>query len=149
MVKNEQFTFERDIERDGYLILKNAKTLDLYHELRDKQRNVPTNCFYAFSTEQFKQGLATLKSKGLFRENESLGRTRMGLFGYRDWLDSLFSEIDRIDKEMADKCDINEIYCFEYNNHECMYSDDSLAYSTVVAIFGIERVRAELKRMRY
>lgn len=50
-----------------------------------------------------------------------------------------------IHKQQAAECDPQEVYFYEYNNHECQYHDDTHAYAIIVDIFG-EDIAKQIKR---
>lgn len=137
-------TITRNWENDGALEIHGATTLDTYFELREKQRNfdMKGKCFFAFSKEQFEQGCKDINLK----EGEKVCQTRHGMFGRKEDIDWVFAELAKIDKEIAEKCDPQEVYFYEWNNHECMYTDDDTVMGIIRVIWGDERAKS-IKRV--
>lgn len=108
-----------------------------YQELKEKASKVSMpGIFYAFSNQQFKEGLVKI---GLLKENETLDDfqkkgikiTTDGLGGYG--LKEAFAErrkqYDTIDEEIKANCTADEIFEYEWWNHEC-----GLTYSYTEAL---------------
>lgn len=140
-METEGFYITQNWDNDGVLVLHNTKTLDLYLELKTKLENADTTgmgIFFAFDKHQFKQGLAS--TKRYRKEGEKIVTIGGGCFGTREafkkWHDLSLSS----DKEIAERCDPQEVYAYEYNNHECFYSfdGDKSALDIVTRIWGRE-----------
>jgi hypothetical protein len=94
-----------------------------------------TDCFFAFSKQQFEEGVVEhhLEGKKLYDGGH-------GLVGTKEGIQKLFDDYAAIDKEVSEKCAPQEVYDYEFNNHECGYTnDDSEPLAIVERIFG-ERV---------
>jgi len=120
---NNDFTFEQDFDRyEGGLVWKNAKTLKRYKELSE-QHAPAKGWFAAFSDKQFSEGLSDLISKGL--------KAMVDFYRERD-------------KRIAEECDPQEVYCVEFNNHECMiaYDGDLEAMRLCIDLFGADRCQS-------
>ena len=64
-LKRTAVEVEPDWENDGFLRIRNAETLKRYRELRDEAYHLDTNqfdMFFAFSPEQFEEGMKTLSA---------------------------------------------------------------------------------------
>lgn len=144
---NTDFEFAPNCDNDGVLIYKNAKTLKHYQELRDAQNNVNVkqfDVFFAFSNEQFAMGLKSIRP---LAEGEKLVRLGAGGFGTKDGAKRLFEFYDAIDAKIKAECDPQEVYVYEYNNHECCiaWDGDLEAIRLVISLFGEEAAR-KIKR---
>ena len=55
---------------------------------------------------------------------------------------------DKLNKMVKEECDPQEVYFYEYNNHECQYAFDGdyEAYELVSDIFG-EDIASKIKRV--
>jgi len=113
---------------------------NLYSEIKGKQPDM-FECFFAFSDAQFAEGV---KKSGL--EGKKVFRGKYGLYGSDEGIKKFMSHYDDLTKEIADKCSPQEVYEYEFWNHECEYvSCDQEALDVVIAYFGEERV-SEVKR---
>ena len=153
MATNIQVT--RDWENDGVLRITGAETLKHYSELKERQHNIPTSdygIFFAFSTEQFKEGYNNLVKRGLIKDGEKVCGFGAGAYGLKEGMKRWMSEADAIDEQISRECDPFEVYCYEYNNFECCidYDGDERAVKEVLRLFGLERTREALegRRMR-
>lgn len=98
-------------------------------------------CFFAFSNEQFAEGK---KKAGI--EDKKILSAGYGLFGTKEGIDKFLGYYDNRDKEIAEKCTPQEVYDFEFGNHECSYTnDDEEPIKIVIRIFGAEKAK-EVKR---
>ena len=112
-----------------------------YSQLKD-QHPVMEECFFAFSNSQFHEGV---KRMGL--ENKKILDGGMGLFGTKEGIKKFMDFYDNNTKEIAENCDPQVMYDYEYFNHECGYTnDDTEAIKMVVCIFGEEKAKL-VKRM--
>lgn len=141
----------RDWDNDGFIEIHNAKTLDTYHNL--KYGTEPDinkyGVFFAFNKEQFEEGYNKLVKAGYIKDGEKVTRGYYGMFGvfeemlrYLDWYKNK-------DKQIAELCDPQEVYWYEWRNHECNidWDGDKPAMEHVINIFGIERAR-KIRRTR-
>ena len=140
---NAEFEFAPNWDNDGVLEYRNAKTLKRYLELKDEQSNVDMkqfDVFFAFSNEQFAEGLKSIRP---LAEGEKLVRVGAGGFGTKDGAKRLFEFYDGIDAKIKAECDPQEVYVYEYNNHECCISwdGDLEAIRLVISIFGEDAAR--------
>ena len=137
------FEFTPDWDNDGVLSYRNAKTLKRYHELKDAQANVDTkkyDVFFAFSNEQFEEGLKSIRP---LAEGEKLVRIGGGGFATKDGAKRLFEFYESIDAKIKAECDPQEVYVYEYNNHECCiaWDGDLEAIKIIISIWGADVAR--------
>ena len=140
----------RDWENDGMLVWENAQTLDLYNELKEelgqKPKGFEDEIFFAFSEEQFREGMAKIPAdaKGL-----AIFRFVGGGFGTERAIKALSEHEDAIYKRIETECDPQEVYYYEFNNYESFISweGDSEAICKVMYYFGDDVART-IKRER-
>jgi hypothetical protein len=111
-----------------------------YNTLKD-QEPVLVDCFFAFSKSQIEEGIEkhNLQGKKLFRAPG-------GLFGTQEGISKLYSDYEAISQQISETCDPQEVYAYEFDNHECSYvGDDEEAIKLVVSYFGDEKAK-EVKR---
>ena len=114
--------------------------MSTYTQLKDQQPEL-VDCFFAFSNSQLSEGIAkhNLKDKKILRAPG-------GLFGTQEGISKLYSDYEEISKEITENCDPQEVYNYEFGNHECSYvGDDEEAIKLVVSYFGDEKAK-EVKR---
>lgn len=114
METNNQFTWEPDCSRDGYLVYKNAKTLERYFELKKLCNSFDmksVGIFFAFSNEQFRKGYE--ETKHLRENGEKLYRYAGGYGSKKAW-DAYFAYLDKNNERISKECDPQEVYVYEY-----------------------------------
>lgn len=107
----------RNSEYDYSLSYEDTKTLDTYSQLKEKIYHAPTKeygIFFAFSDEQFKEGM---KECG-YTSTQGILKGPGGGFGTKEGWDKLAAFYESVDKEISEKCDPFEVFCWEYNNYE-------------------------------
>jgi len=135
--------FRRDSE--GAVKMLAPKTIDRYKELSRIDVNLSLfDIFVAFTSEQFAKGLKTIRP---LREGEKLINFGCGLFGTRDGVERYENYCKSRNEAIAQECDPQEVYFYEYNNHECMYDweGDKAAIEKVIELFGAN-VAKSIKR---
>ena len=91
-----------------------------YQEIKNQQ--APTiDCFFAFSNKQFDEGV---KEKNL--EGQKILSAGNGLYGTREGIINFLGFYDNLNKRIGENCDPQEIYDYEFANHECGYVGDDL-----------------------
>ena len=111
-----------------------------YYQLKEKHPQL-VDCFFAFSKSQYSEAIEkhNLKEKKICKADG-------GLFGTQEGIQKLYDDYEAISKEITEKCDPQEVYDYEFTNHECSYvGDDEEAIKIVVSYFGDERAK-EVKR---
>lgn len=112
-----------------------------YSELKNKQPELH-ECFFAFSNQQFEEGV---KKAGI--EGKKIFRADGGLYGTQDGIQQLYDFYDNNSKEISEKCDPQEVYDYEFGNHECDYvGSDTEAIRIVASYFDDEKARTVKRR---
>ena len=147
----QDFEFEENQDNYGVLDYKNAHTLKRYRELCDERYKVNVakyDCFFAFSDRQFEDGLKSIRP---LREGEKLVSIGAGGYGTKDGAERLFAFYDAVDEKIRSECDPQEVYVYEYNNHECCISwdGDLEAIRLVASIWGEDVARRIKRRSEY
>lgn len=116
-----------------------------YGELKNIE--IPIDgCFYAFSNQQFAEGL---KKLGISLEDakKMIYRGDYGLYGTREGLTAYRAAIKENSARITAECDPQEVYDYEFYNHECgCINDDTEAMKLVIAYFGEDKART-VRRM--
>lgn len=115
-----------------------------YEQIKDQQP-VLFECFFAFSKEQFDEGLkkAGIKDKKILSGGS-------GLYGTKEGITKLLSDYEKIDTEIAENCDPQDVYNYEFGNHECSYTNhDEEPIAIVIRIFGEERAKKVKRHFAY
>lgn len=106
-----------------------------YQEIKNQQP-ILRNCFFAFSKEQFNEGIAKHNLEGQ-KIYSGIG----GLYGTHEGITELMNFYDNLNTRIANECDPQEVYNYEHGNHECSYTnDDSEAMMIVISTFTEEQV---------
>jgi len=107
-----------------------------YKEIKNRQPELH-ECFFAFSNKQFEEGVKKvgIEGKKIYRGIGGLYGTHEGIKQLYDFYDSLGTEITRI-------CSPQEVYDYEFANHECDYvGDDTEAIKIVASYFNEDKVK--------
>lgn len=132
----------RDWDCEGAIGMKGAKTIKRYKELSDEHPDSDKyGIFFAFSKEQYEEGKARMKELGFYKDGQKIYSFGMGGYGTsKELIDAFFNFYAERSKLMAKECDPQEVYIYEYNNHECMLSwdGDEPAYKIIVEMYGEE-----------
>jgi len=117
-------------------------TIQKYIEIKDIQPEMH-ECFFAFNLEQFAQGR---KAAGI-PDDKKIFHASMGLYGTDDGLRRYFADVDAIIARIPRECDPQDVYNYEFDNHECAHQhDDTEAIRLVVAYFGEDRAKTVKRR---
>lgn len=127
-------------ENGGGIVMHNANTIERYKELQQEKLNIDCyryDCFFAFSNQQFDDGLKKIRP---LNEGEKLVSMGGGMYGTRDGVDKFFAAYDVIYEKIKQECNPQEVYFYEYNNHECQTSwdGDVEPFRIVERIWGAE-----------
>lgn len=140
----------RNWDYEGAIGMKNPKTIKRYEELRSKHPDCSEyGIFFAFNDKQYEEGKAKMKELGFYKDGQKIYSFVAGGYGTsKELIDKFFNFYKEQDKIIAKECDPQEVYLYEYNNHECFLSwdGDDAAYDKVVHIFGKE-VAETIKRL--
>lgn len=100
-------------------------------------------CFFAFNDKQFEEG----KVKSGIQPGERIYRQTAGLFGTQEGLDKYRKDLDAILARIPQECNPQDVYGYEFANHECGYlGDDTAAIRMVVCYFGREVAKTVERR---
>lgn len=115
-----------------------------YCEIKDQHPEL-FECFFAFSEKQMQEGIAknNLEGKKLY---SGIG----GLYGTKEGIAKLYADYDAITEQVKNECNPQDVYDYEFNNHECSYTnDDTEAIKIVDSTFGTERTKEVKRRFAY
>jgi hypothetical protein len=102
-----------------------------YQEIKNQQP-ILRNCFFAFSKEQFNEGIAKHNLEG-----QKIYQAQGGLYGTNEGISELMNFYSELDERIANECDPQEVYDYEIANHECSYTnDDTDVMLAVMNTFG-------------
>lgn len=145
-----ELQYYRDWGNDGFIRMLNPQTINRYHQIKNRHPNFDDyDAFIAFGESQFDAGYKKLIDKGAINEGDKVCRSSLsGLFGTKQGIRNLLGFYDAQSKLIAQECDPQEIYFYEYNNHECCYSyeGDREVFELMVDYFG-EEVANTIKRI--
>lgn len=109
----------------------------MYTELKN-QHPKREQCFWAFSKIQFDEGIQEHNLHEQLNEKKIVCGGA-GLYGTKEGIDSFRQFYEDRRGEIKSKCTPQEIYEYEYNNHECEYTgDDTEATEMVKYYFGYD-----------
>lgn len=136
---------------DGNLWYKGDTTIDHYIELceqRSKEKH--PGIFFAYNDEQLVAGFKSLGYDIHDKESWkgkvfSYCETYAGMFGTHDGMEAMLKKMAEYEKKIVEECDPQEIYIYEYNNHECHYSGDQYVYDLMCDYFGKD-IAQQIKR---
>lgn len=116
-------------------------TLKRYLELANEQPSLE-GCFFAFNERQLKEGMAKIGVSST-SEIQSAGH---GTYGTPEGLKKLYEEMNARDKKITEECNPQDIYKYEFDNHECKISlDDTPVIELLLNYFTPEQLKG-LKR---
>lgn len=135
--------YHLDWSCEGHVVMHNEQTIKLYHKLKYDDQPPEGEYFYAFSNEQFSQ---QVKAKHL--EGKKIYSGGYGLYGTDKGIEGLLAYIDSVSKRIKEECNPQEVYFYEYNNHECMigWGGDLEAIKLIITYWGAEEAR-KIKRI--
>ena len=111
-----------------------------YQDIKNEQP-ILRECFFAFSTEQYNEGIAkhNLEGKKIFR---GIG----GLYGTKEGINELMAFYEGLGDRIAKECKAQEVYNYEFGNHECSYTNDDSEAMMIVMSYFTEEECAKVKR---
>ena len=144
-----EFTFRLDWEKyDGMMAWENDRTLDRYMELTEGRNKVDLkqfDCFVAFSREQFEEGKKRIRP---LNDGEKLLHLGGGVYATKDGYKRLAAYYESVREQIKAECDPQEVYCFEWNNHESIinYDGDKEAIRIVLDYWGEDVARRIVRK---
>lgn len=141
----------RNWDQEGAICMRNAKTIKRYMELKEESSNIDLNAlgiFFAFSDQQYEEGLQDLIKRGIIKSDDKIYQLPIsGGFGTKQGYKAMIAEYSKNTDKIRKECDPQEVYFYEYNNHESMLSwdGDSEALRYIFDIWG-EEVARGIKR---
>lgn len=115
-----------------------------YTEVKDGQPEM-VECFWAFNKAQFKEKEKEFEGKKIYRSAEA-----NGLFGTKEGLKKFWAFYNDQQKQIAENCDPQEVYDYEFGNHECNYTrNDEEAIKIVASYFGDDKAKKVKRRFGY
>lgn len=142
----KELIITRDWECEGALRMENARTIDTYKRIKEKRTvEKPLSdyeMFVAFDDTRFQEGLKEIGKS--IKEVYSLGA---GVYGTPEGWERYCRDTAKSEKDIKKYCDPQEVYCYEYNNHECMFAwdGDVEAVRCVINLFGVRAA----KKLKY
>lgn len=137
-------------DNDGWLEIKGATTIEKYVQLRDEfnKRETPY-IFFAFDEKKYEEGKERLKKNGWLNEDEKLYNLGAGGFTTKRGYLKMTQEHKELKEKIQKQCNPQEVYWYEYNNHESFISwdGDLGAIEKVIEYFGEETAK-RIKRKR-
>ena len=137
-------TVERNWDCDGMLTIQNDQTLKTYQAIRKEQyEHVHPETCWEFS--DIKKVFAKLKP--LMKEGEKIIQFANGGFATPKGWEMMKAFWKSIDERIRTECDPQEVYYYEYNNHESAinFEGDTDAIQIIIDIWGADIAR-KIKR---
>lgn len=130
------------INEEGFIQMKNPQTISRYYQLRWKEQPDldELGIFFAFSKEQYARGVEGLKKRGFIQEESELRQGTAGAIGSAQSLSKMYEAYREIDRKIVAECDPQEVYFWEFNNHETPYGwdGDLEIMKIIVGLWGFE-----------
>ena len=118
--------------------------IETYLNLK-KEEPVLNNCFFAFSNQQLSEGLRKFNL-----DIKDICAYGSGLYGTREGIKEMMDFYDKRIERIAEQCDPQEVYNYEFHNHECNYTnDDTEVMKIIVSTFGEERSKDVKRKFGY
>jgi uncharacterized protein YutD len=119
-----------------------------------KKQNVNTEdlkIFFAFSDEQFDEGLADINKKFDTKLNtKDLVGAFGGMVGVKEDITGFFKRISEKNDKIPELFTAQEVYDYEFGNYECGYvCDDEEAIKIVVDLFGTNAAKKVKRKYGY
>ena len=129
---------------DGGIVMLNAQTIKRYREIKNQYPDADEcGVFFAFSNEQFSEGYKHLVELGHIKDGDKIICSVGGACGTKEGLDKFFKFYEDRHKPIKEECDPQEVYFYEYNNHESMiaWDGDLEAIKIIIGIWGTDVAR--------
>jgi hypothetical protein len=115
-----------------------------YQDIKNQQP-ILRDCFFAFSTKQFEEGIAKHNLEG-----QKIYRGMSGLYGTESGIKELLNFYSDVNDRIAKECNPQEVYDYEFDNHECSITcDDTDAMMIIVSTFTEEQVKNVKRKNGY
>ena len=115
-----------------------------YQEIKNEQP-ILRDCFFAFGNDQFNEGI---KKHNL--EGQKIYRGMCGLYGTESGIKELLNFYSDLNDRIAKECNPQEVYDYEFDNHECSITcDDTDAMMIIVSTFTEEQSRNVKRKNGY
>ncbi len=139
--------YHRNWDQEGAIVMENPQTIKRYKELTGEHPDLAEcGAFFAFTEQQFEEGKKSLIEKGTYKEGEKLYNGGNGLIGTKEGINKVYRFYDEREERIKRECEPQEVYFMEYNNYECMFGGDDMAYKVVKELFGSSAAR-KLRRV--
>ena len=135
---------------EGGVVMLNAQTIKRYRQIRNTHPDADKyGVFFAFSDKQFNEGYNRLVRLGHIKKGDKIMHDKnTGAFGTKEGLDGFFKFYDDNLAQIPKECDPQEVYFYEYNNHECMFSwDGDLEAINIIRRFWDDKIAESLCRL--
>lgn len=135
---------------EGGIVMMNAQTVKRYREIKDQHPDADEcGVFFAFSNQQFNEGYKHLIELGHIKDGDKIVRGVAGAFGTKEGLDKFYKFYEDRDTPIKEEYDPQEVYFYEYNNHESMiaWDGDLEAIKIVIDIWGADVARKSYATM--
>jgi len=128
---------------EGGIVMENPQTIDRYKQIKNEHPNADDyGVFFAFSKKQFKEAVDRLTESGRIREDAKIYYHEhiSGLYGTQSGITRFLEAYENRDKVIQQECDPQEVYFYEYNNHESMYAwdGDVEAIKLIIEYWGVD-----------
>lgn len=144
-----ELRYFRDWENwDGGINMINPVTVKRYREIKDTHPDAQKcGVFFAFSDKQFKEGYQELIENGHIKEGDKVVSFGGGGYGTRAGIEEFIGFYEKNTERIKEECDPQEVYFYEYNNHESMiaWDGDLEAIKIIIDIWGADVAR-KIKR---
>lgn len=129
---------------EGGIVMVNPQTIKRYRNINKTHPDPDSyGVFFAFNKEQFNESVNRLERLGTLPKEAKLCAAGYGLYGTRNSITEFLNAYKHRDKAIPKECDPQEVYFYEFDNHECMYSwdGDSEAIKIIINIWGADVAR--------
>jgi len=139
-----ELNYYRDWDNyEGGIVMLNPQTIGRYKEIKNGHPNCDElGVFFAFGKKQFDEAVERLTKLGKITANTKLMYHPHinGLHGTQEGIDAFLDFYNGRNKHIPTECDPQEVYFYEYNNHESMYAwdGDVEAIKLIIEYWGVD-----------
>ena len=124
----------------------NPETIGRYREICNTHPRIEDYaCFFAFGHEQFDYNLSAAIRSGRIKKSDKIvyHPHYSGLYGTEEGIRSFIAFYSNRGKAIPVECDPQEVYFYEFNNHESQiaWDGDLDAIQLVIDYFGVDAAR--------